>query len=384
LYSIEQYTGINLPEKVLCLTYDDGPGKITREIAEYLNSEDIRATFFVVGKYAYHNADILQSVKNLGHLIANHTYDHPDLPYYVSIGGDVHDQILRTDTLIKQYSDTDIMYFRAPYGKWSKETANEFNSNTLASINYVGPIHWDVTGIDCYYWQNDWSVDAAIEKYLEEINEKKRGIVVMHDDIADMDYIKHKNNTLELTQKLIPILKQQGYSFVRLDEIDAIKRASEKLTGFNLAISKNWILSLSSNTEVICTKKNKSNSGAGSFHITNLTNGKVAIRASNGMYLNSKDNNIQANSSNIGEYESFDLVPVNNKQIILRSYNGYYLTCDSKPGAKLQAGGQHMRQAEIFEFNPLYVQTKTQLSFKDRASLVKKRLLFIKSKIFNS
>lgn len=52
-----------------------------------------RPRFFVVGKYAFHHPGILQALKEMNHLIGNHTYEHPDLPYYVSVNGDIIDQV---------------------------------------------------------------------------------------------------------------------------------------------------------------------------------------------------------------------------------------------------------------------------------------------------
>src|ERR1035438_4204841 len=103
MYRVEPYTGAGLPSKCLCLTYDDGPGKHTYDIARFLSDQNIQATFFVVGKYAFHHQDILEKIAMLGHLVGNHTYDHPDMPYYLSINGDVNNQVLKTDAIIKKY-----------------------------------------------------------------------------------------------------------------------------------------------------------------------------------------------------------------------------------------------------------------------------------------
>jgi peptidoglycan/xylan/chitin deacetylase (PgdA/CDA1 family) len=80
-------TGSSFPDLTLCLTFDDGPretsdsaqGPSTLDVACYLRNQVIRGTFFMTGKYASNQTEILNEVRNLGHLVANHTYHHPQL-----------------------------------------------------------------------------------------------------------------------------------------------------------------------------------------------------------------------------------------------------------------------------------------------------------------
>ena len=82
-------TDIGLPPKTLCLTYDDGPGPDSAELGEFLAARGVRATFFVVGKFAGARPQVLDALHAHGHIIGNHSFEHPDMPYYVSIDGDV-------------------------------------------------------------------------------------------------------------------------------------------------------------------------------------------------------------------------------------------------------------------------------------------------------
>ena len=112
----EPLKGENLPDKTVCLTYDDGPGPNTINIARFLHSKGIAATFFVVGKYAFENEKILNELKELGHLIGNHTYTHPELRFFTSVDGDVQNEVINTNKIIEKYIDGKTIYFRAPYG----------------------------------------------------------------------------------------------------------------------------------------------------------------------------------------------------------------------------------------------------------------------------
>lgn len=383
MYREQPYTGADLASKVLCLTYDDGPGNNTCEIAEFLHDQNIQATFFVIGKYAFHHQDILEKLTNLGHLVGNHTYEHPDLPYHLSISGDIQNQIIRTDNVIKKYAGNTV-YFRSPYGKWSKEVANELNLNLLSTVNHIGPIFWDIGGVDCYYWQKGRSVEDTVHKYLEEIKEKDHGIVVMHDEIGDMEYLKERNSTLELTKQLIPLLKQRGYSFVRLDEIPSIKKDVSGLFRFTLKSNHAKFVCIEENANNIVNVNGKKNHFLNQLSMVDLGHGKIALRASNGLFFSlqpSKGNVIEATGREVNKYEEFDLIPVSSNRLLIRAYNGHYLTNETKNGGKLLATAAYMRGAETFLFSPIDVRTKRKISLGEQVKTLKRQILYVKSKI---
>ncbi|HEX8279590.1 MAG TPA: polysaccharide deacetylase family protein [Segetibacter sp.] len=382
MYREAPYTGEELEPKCLCLTYDDGPGKNTYEIAKFLHEQEIQATFFVVGKYAIHYDEILKEVSAMGHLIANHTYEHPDLPYYLSRNGDVQNQIIRTDAVIRNYNKKSTIYFRSPYGKWSREVAKELNTNLLSNVGHIGPIYWDIAGIDCYYWKTGVSVEEAVQKYLQDIREKDHGVVVMHDEIADMDFLKIKNKTLELTKQLIPILKTEGYKFVRLDEIESIKKDASKLLSVTLKTSGGKFLYLSDNS-TIQTNQKKSSS-VSEFGVRDLGNGQFAFNASNGLFLSfnpSHGNLIEANAKEIKEYETFDLIPLYSNKVLLRANNGNYLKIETTQSGSIAASSEFMRGGEIFTIMPTGLSEKRKFSLIKEIRSLKRQFLYIKSKI---
>ena len=364
MYSINSFTGSDLPDKTLCITFDDGPGIHTNAIGKFLFEEGLKATFFVVGKYAYEHPDVLQSLK-----------EHHDF-----IGGNVQDQIIRTDLLIKKFINSNIIYLRSPYGKWSVEVAADLNSNIMATLNHIGPIYWDIGGVDCYYWQLNRSVADAVSAYYKEISAKNKGIIVFHDDIADMDYVKPQNKTLQLLQLLIPRLKAEGYKFVSLEEIASIKKASEEKQFFYLKFKKNKYISLNKNNVTNVNYTSKKDKLA-EFSIKMLADGKVVIQSTNNLYFNVEelqDNRVLANKNEIDINCLFDLIPVNNNRIVLRATNGKYLTVDKKLG--LVANVPYMRKSQIFLCYLINELTNTYVPLNERILLAKKRLLYIKQK----
>src|SRR5437016_3127207 len=65
-------------DKIIALTFDDGPGKFTVPILELLNQHHIRATFFMEGSQVEEFPHIARQVVEAGHEIGNHTYIHFD------------------------------------------------------------------------------------------------------------------------------------------------------------------------------------------------------------------------------------------------------------------------------------------------------------------
>ena len=220
-----QITGKSLPYKTLCLSYDDGPGETpgsstgpqTLKLAEYLWEQEIQATFFVVGKHVQKFPEILPKLSELGHLIGNHTYTHPHLRNCTNVVA----ELATNYEIIKRYAVGGRTFFRAPWGEWSPDICNVLNADTSIRETHVGPIGWDVDGQDWDEWKNSKTPEECADKYVDEIETRgSKGIILMHDSTADDEEIMRRNNTFEMTKILIPRLKQNRYSFVRLDSID--------------------------------------------------------------------------------------------------------------------------------------------------------------------
>ncbi len=134
-------------DHVVALTFDDGPNANTAALLDVLKANNVKATFFIVGRMAHAHPAILRRIAAEGHLLANHSATHPMLngrfddhpEQLVDQLKDVDDQIaplMRPD---------DKLYFRAPYGAWRSAHAAILNADPVLR-NYVGPIYWDIGG----------------------------------------------------------------------------------------------------------------------------------------------------------------------------------------------------------------------------------------------
>ncbi|HJT30573.1 MAG TPA: polysaccharide deacetylase family protein [Pirellulales bacterium] len=240
--------GRDLPEKTLCLTYDDGPGENgagrpgpnTSELGRYLYDEGIAATFFVMGKHGEQYPQTLARLHAWGHLIGNHTYSHPGLVKLTLDGGDVVDELARTHEIIRPHVDGDVVYFRPPYGNWRQKSRPDGPEDAPRSIvaaalnrdgrlpNYVGPILWDILAEDWECWRQCVSPEECAARHLQAIERVGRGIVLLHDS-SEEDDVRPRNRTCEMTQLLVPQLKARGYRFVRLDHIPRVRKAAQRV-----------------------------------------------------------------------------------------------------------------------------------------------------------
>lgn len=229
-----------LPEKTLCLTFDDGPGMPYRDgtgpntldLAKYLSEEGIVATFFMIGKFIEKYPEVPAIVKSYGHILGHHTYYHHNLKKrYVNRNGivkkkiDLINDFRMTESLIDKYQSDHKIYFRAPYGEWDDSLTEYINNNMSSAGRYIGPVYWDIDRGDYNYWlTNDInSAEKCTNAYYEYINcQMNKGIILMHDSTAERRIVgirKTYNKTLDVIRMLIPKLKNEGYTFIGLNKI---------------------------------------------------------------------------------------------------------------------------------------------------------------------
>jgi peptidoglycan/xylan/chitin deacetylase (PgdA/CDA1 family) len=228
MFSVIPLHARNIPAKTLCLTFDDGPGETigigpgpkTLELARYLHDEKIVACFFMTGIHIIQYPEIPQQVSELGHIIGSHSFTHArSFTEFLKMGWDIIAEIEMTDRLISTFNPDHTIYFRAPWGEWSAEVATLLNEKLNKQLNHLGPVHWDIGARDWSFWLNGDSSEHCAAHYLQEIQSKKRGIVLMHDSTTDLVKARDNNLTFETVSLLIPQLKDLGYSFVSLKEI---------------------------------------------------------------------------------------------------------------------------------------------------------------------
>ena len=181
------------PDKVLYLTFDDGPDpRNTWEILEVLARHNAQATFFVLGRNAQAHPDLIQAELAAGHAVANHTYNH------TALSGISREGFMNEVLGAQEVIGGGVACLRPPYGSRDANTAGY-----AAEIGYT-VIMWD---IDTHDWAHP-GVDAISSRLIA--NARDGGIVLMHDGGGD------RAQTVAALDPVLTALEGQGYRFAAL------------------------------------------------------------------------------------------------------------------------------------------------------------------------
>jgi len=128
-------------KREVALTFDDAPDdRFTPQILDVLKREGVKATFFVVGNRIEAHPEIVQRMVKEGHVVGNHSYNHPNLPKLND--ADFQNQINKTDLLIQSISGYRPTFIRPPYGNISEKQIQWLASQHKIIVN------WNVDSLD--------------------------------------------------------------------------------------------------------------------------------------------------------------------------------------------------------------------------------------------
>ena len=199
------YHSSHTDEKVLALTFDDGPHpRYTKEILKLLDEYGIRATFFMIGENISNYPETAKMVFEAGHEIGNHTDTHPSVR---SIGREeISKEMQEAENKISRITGRKTKLFRPPEGLCSHEICEE-----AEKLDY-SVILWTVD-------TRDWAGTPS-EVIKEGVMKRIRGgdILLFH------DYVSKRSHTIEALRKIIPALQAEGYEFLTVSEILALEK----------------------------------------------------------------------------------------------------------------------------------------------------------------
>jgi peptidoglycan/xylan/chitin deacetylase (PgdA/CDA1 family) len=195
--SLMTYHG-NLMKKEIALTFDAGSDIAGIQILDVLKKYNVKATFFLTGKWAEEFPSYAKRIADEGHEIGNHSYSHPD-PVKIS-AETLKQEISKAEQAIKTASGKSPRpYFRFPYGSY-----NAAALKTVGESGYPLSIQWSLDTID---WQQP-PADTIVSRI--EAGASNGDIILMH--IGGI-------NTPDAVDRVIPILQAQGYQLVTLSEL---------------------------------------------------------------------------------------------------------------------------------------------------------------------
>ncbi len=197
---------VDTDEKVIALTFDDGPSKrYTAEIVALLQQQQVKATFFVTGKEAEQNPGEVRQLYQAGHQLGNHSFSHPRMLFMSPAA--IADEVERTDAAIRAAGYQGEILFRPPYGKKFVMLPWYLAQHKRLTIM------WDLEPETDPKLAND---ARAMADYV--INNTRPGsIVLLH-----LMY-QSRQSSREALPLIIQGLKRQGYRFVTVSELLAMR-----------------------------------------------------------------------------------------------------------------------------------------------------------------
>jgi len=194
------FTSFGRGSKQIALTYDDGPNDPhTLKLLDVLARHDVRATFFMIGRYVRQRPEIAREVARAGHVIGNHTFTHPLLIFESAVQTRI--QLLECRSVLTDTIGEHSNLFRPPFGGRRPTTLR------VARELGLEPVMWNVTGYD-------WHAPPASE-IEKRVNRQMRGgdVILLHDG-GHRAMGADRAQTVIATENLIRRYKDQGYEFV--------------------------------------------------------------------------------------------------------------------------------------------------------------------------
>lgn len=188
------------------LTFDDGPSQHTGEILDILKENDIKATFFLIGKTDEHSQEMMRRIVAEGHTIAIHTYTHKYDQIYSSIEAYLQD-FDRIYELIYDTTGVKPDIFRFPGGSVNGHNEDIYK-DLIEEMDRRGFTYydWNVSAEDASANATSRSVSNSV---INGVLRNSRAIVLLHD-------FESRTATLSALEGIIKDLKDYGYEFDRL------------------------------------------------------------------------------------------------------------------------------------------------------------------------
>lgn len=197
-YYVETVCNGSSKEKIIALTFDDGPEPLlTENILDVLKKNKIQAAFFFIGNKMEKHPDVVKRVVADGHIIGNHSYSHHrwfDLfPRKKMVA-----ELQQTNNIAAKITGKKIKFFRPPYGVTTPVLAKAINALGFETIG------WNIRSFD--------TVIKDPSRLPERISQRLRNgaILLLHDTAPA---------TQQSLQTIIDRIGQRGYSFARLDHL---------------------------------------------------------------------------------------------------------------------------------------------------------------------
>ncbi len=180
-------------DKLVAITFDDGPSQYTGRLLDALKDRGAKATFFVVGEMAAAHPDLLKRIAEEGHQLANHTADHKNLANCSE--GTILSQLEEVNAHLRKAAGEQNFWLRPPYGSYNKKVKQTVSCPIIL---------WSVDTLD-------WKYRNADTVYQNIISSTGDGDIILLHDLY--------STSVEGAIRAIDTLQSRGFKFVTVKEL---------------------------------------------------------------------------------------------------------------------------------------------------------------------
>lgn len=192
IYSVET------SEKLVAITFDCAWGAADiPQIIDILKTENVKASFFLVGEWAEKYPDATKLIAKEGHDMGNHSQNHFNMTNLND--AKLSSEIIKCNETIKRLTGVTPELFRPPYGAYDNKTILTTRKMGMYSIQ------WSADSLD---WDKSISKNNIINRVMKKIS--PGGIILFHNDTK---------YTVDLLEDIIKIIKKEGYTIVPVSKL---------------------------------------------------------------------------------------------------------------------------------------------------------------------
>jgi peptidoglycan/xylan/chitin deacetylase (PgdA/CDA1 family) len=199
------FVGGGPDSRQLALTFDDGPNDPwTPRLLEVLERRQVRATFFMIGNFVRQKPTIARQVVEAGHVVANHTFSHPNLIF--ADVATVERQVSECERALTDAIGDHSRLFRPPFGGRTPMALRAIGRQGLDTVM------WRVSGFD-------WNAKSARQIEQKVVAGVRGGDVILLHDGGHRHMGADRSCTVTAVDHLIAWGQEQGYNFVTVPEM---------------------------------------------------------------------------------------------------------------------------------------------------------------------
>ena len=199
---------VNPSNKIIYLTFDDGPGKYTQGLLDVLDKYNVKATFFVTNTHPDYQNMIAEEAKR-GHTVAIHSASHKYNQIYTSEQA-FFDDLEQMNSIIKAQTGNDASIIRFPGGSSntvSKDYCPGIMTQLVNDVTARGLLYcdWNVSSGDAN--SKPISTEQVVQNVISGVQSHNVSVVLQH-DIKDF--------SVNAVEQIIQWGQANGYTFLPL------------------------------------------------------------------------------------------------------------------------------------------------------------------------